>query len=209
MSTREEMERGAKEFGANQGSNMFQFKKSGKYAIRLLTKPLALATHFFGQGQSSAVCFGIEKGCPFHTAEAGEKPKAPSVKFITYVVDREDGKVKLAELPWSVISAVADFEEDEDYKFENYPMPFDIKVTFDKENDTPAKMYKTMAVPKQVEVTAEERAQLEKAMAALTPEDYVAKRKAKSQEKNGKTIDGGSDMTRAAYPEEEAGDIPF
>jgi hypothetical protein len=199
MSTKDLIDKASKEYGTG-GSDMFQFKKSGKYTIRLLTDPAPIATHFLGKGQGAYVCFGKDKGCPFHK----DTDKAPSLKFMVYLVDRSDGKVKLGELPYSVIAKVADYEEDEDYAFEAYPMPYDIKVTFDKENSDPKQIYKVLASPKKADLKEEETTALSESMEKLTPADYVEKRKAKALAK----FKEGSDSD---YPENDMNpeDIDF
>lgn len=185
MSTRDVLNQTAEEHGMNSG--LFQFEKSGAYKLRLLTKPVALATHFFGRGQTSAICFGADKGCPFHGERAPKdedgNEKRPSVKFVTYLINRATGKIQLGELPWSVISAIADFEEDEDYAFKEYPMPYDIKVTVDKENKDPKQIYKTLASPKQEALTGDEMVELKSALGKMTPEAYVDARKQKQMNK--------------------------
>ena len=171
MSLRDDMQKDAEQYGAGKKNDFFKFDKSGVYRLRVLSKPLALATHFFGKGVPSNVCYGIDKGCPFHSGDG------PSVKFQTYVIDRTDGKVKLGEIPYSVLSVIADFEEDEDYAFSEYPMPYDVKVTVDKENNDPKQIYKTLASPKREPMTADEMGDLAGCLGKMPVEAYVEKRK--------------------------------
>lgn len=178
MSLKDEMKNGAEQYGAGSQSDFFRFDKSGVYKIRILTKPIAIATHFFGKGVPSAVCYGKKEGCPHHK---GDKP---TVKFVSYLINRTTGMVQLGELPWSVISVVAELEQDEDFKFENYPMPYDIKVTVDKENNDPKQIYKTLGSPKATPVTTEEDNQFQEKMSKLNPEEFVLKRKEKQLEKD-------------------------
>ena len=199
---KDQMNEGAKEYGA-EGGGQFQFSKSGKYSLRILCQPIAIATHFFGKGNPSHVCVGKDKGCPYHT----EGITKPSVKFITYVIDRQDeNKVKIAELPWAVISEVAEFQEEPEYAFEEYPIPYDIHVTCNKEASSPADIYKTMAARNNEEVPAEILADFEEKMKAKTPEQYVEGRKnaevAKLEAE--KQWDGEAQQTPADdYPEYE------
>lgn len=183
MSLRDDMRKDAEEYGMSQSSNLFQFEKSGSYRLRILTNPVAIATHFFGKGQGSHVCYGMHKGCPFHDEGAPKdkdgNPKSPSVKYMAYVIDRSDGRVKIGELPWSVISRFADFEEDEDFKFDSYPMPYDIKVKVDKENKDPKSIYKTDASPQKSELTPEEADAFMAGSKKITPAQFVEKRKEK------------------------------
>ena len=187
MSTRDELNKANEEYGGG-NSNFFKFEKSGVYKLRLLTKPIALATHFFGKGQGSHVCYGEDKGCPFHGPNAPKDDKGnekkPSVKFITYVVDRSDGnKIKLGELPYSVLSIVADLEENEDWKFDGYPMPYDITVTYDKDNTDPKQIYKTLGSPTRSEIPEEVTNALMERITANSPAQFVQKRKDNELEK--------------------------
>lgn len=171
MSLKDDMQKDQEQYGAGKKGDFFQFKKSGLYKIRILSKPVALATHFFGKGVPSSVCYGEDKGCPFHGGDG------PSVKFQTYVLDRADGKVHLGEIPWSVLSAIADLETDEDYSFSGYPMPYDVKITVDKENTDPKQIYKLVPSPAKTELTAAEQAELDQKLSKMTVEVYVEKRK--------------------------------
>lgn len=177
---RDEMKADAEQYGAGSGNNFFRFDKSGVYKLRILTKPKALATHFFGKGIKPSICYGQAEGCPFHT----NPDEKPSVKYQTYVIDRSDGdKIKMGEIPWSVLSAVADFQEDEDYAFSDYPMPYDIKVTVDKDA-SPADIYKTIASPNRIEITALQATELHGMFTKKSPEVYVEQRKDKQLEEH-------------------------
>lgn len=188
MTTTEDVLKQANEEYGGGSSGFFKFEKSGVYKLRLLTKPVAMATHFFGKGQGSHICYGEDKGCPFHGENAPKDDKGgekkPSVKFVMYVADYSDGgKVKLGEIPYSVLGAVADLEKDEDFKFDGYPMPYDIKVTFDKENKDPKQMYKTLGAPTRSEISDEMRNILLDKVTSNSPEQFVQKRKDSELEK--------------------------
>ena len=49
-------------------------------------------------------------------------------RFVMFVIDRKDGKVKPYFAPYTVYKAIASFEEDPFYKFEGMPMPFDLNL---------------------------------------------------------------------------------
>lgn len=49
-------------------------------------------------------------------------------KWLCYVLDRKDNRVKLMFLPHSIMKAIGDFQQDADYTFTGYPMPYDINV---------------------------------------------------------------------------------
>jgi hypothetical protein len=51
-----------------------------------------------------------------------------NTKWVAWVVDRADGKVKLIYMPKTVVEALADYEEESAFKFDAPPMPYDIIV---------------------------------------------------------------------------------
>lgn len=202
MSFMEDIQKETKQYGVSGNNNFFQFKK-GVNKMRLLVQPKILATHFFQDGKKPTVCVGVDNGCKFH----GESDKRPSIKLVTYVIDRDDKGVKLAELPLSISYALNDLQEDSDFAFSEFPMPYDVKITHDPDNDDPKAKYRLVASPKQEPLTEEEKVALAEAMKKITPEQYVEKRK----EKVGNTK---SNMTPAfqgdEYPQgPNIDDIPF
>jgi hypothetical protein len=165
-----------KKYGA-EPSNMFEFEKNGVYKMRILHQPKVIATHFFGKGNPAIVCVGIDEGCQFH----GEGADKPGIKLATYILDRSDSKVKLAELPLSISYALNDLQNDEDYAFDEFPMPYDVKVTYDPDNKDPKAKYRLVASPKREDLQEEEVIALAEALKKQTPEQYVEKRKKKVQ----------------------------
>lgn len=198
-------------------NNFFRFDKTGEYRLRLLTPGYPMATHFFGKGVKGKVCYGADKGCPYHgekagkDEETGEERKA-SVKFVSYVLDRNDGQIKLAELPFSVIKVVTDLQEDTDYAFEDFPAPYDLKITFNKETNSPADKYKTLPSPKMEPLTEDQVVALAEKMSHMTPEQYIQKRKDKQRESDAAdAVYEGVAQEKHDYPDEEINpeDIPF
>lgn len=177
----------SKQYGGGGDSSFFKFEEDGVYQIRILSRPHVLATHFFGKGVPAVVCVGIDEGCEYHK----EDDKRPSIKLVTYVIDRRDGKVKLAELPLSLSYSIQDLQNDSDFAFEEFPMPYDVKITYDPKNDDPKAKYRLVASPKMTDVTEDERAELNGLMEKMTPEDYVEKRKAKQKDKGGEVKASG------------------
>lgn len=163
-----------KKYGAGGNNDYFQFEE-GVNKIRILTQPKVIAYHFFGKGQKPVVCTGIDEGCSYHK-ETDEKAR---IRLVTYVIDRKDGKIKLAELPLSISYSINDLQEDADFAFEEFPMPYDVKITHDPKNDDPKAKYRLVASPKQEPVTADEEEGLNKALEKMTPEQYVDTRKNK------------------------------
>jgi hypothetical protein len=167
----------SKRYGGGSGnSDFFQFEK-GVNKMRILVQPAVIAFHFFGEGQKPDVCVGIDEGCPHHK----DGDKKPAIKLATYIIDRKDGRVKLAELPLSISYSLNDLQEDSDFAFDVFPMPYDVKITSDPDNTDPKAKYRLVASPQREDITTEEENLLKEAMAKMTPEKYVEIRKNKQQ----------------------------
>lgn len=50
-----------------------------------------------------------------------------SLKFVCYIIDRKDGKVKTAFMPYTVIKAIGELAINEEYAFDILP-PYDVNV---------------------------------------------------------------------------------
>jgi len=190
----------SQKYGANAGGggSYFQFKK-GLNKIRILAQPEVIAFHFFGQGNKPAVCVGVDENCPYHT----ENDSKPVIKLATYILDRDDeDKIKIAELPLSLSYALSDLQNDVDFQFDEFPMPYDVKITHDPDNDDPKAKYRLQPAPNREELSTEVQEGLDLKMKEMTPADYVEIRKSKQvdntnkEEKSGdeeQTSDGNPD----------------
>ena len=58
----------------------------------------------------------------------GEYQGKKTFKFVMFVVDRLDGKVKPYFAPYTVYKAIASLEEDPFYAFKGMPMPYDVNI---------------------------------------------------------------------------------
>src|SRR5258708_99714 len=176
----------AEDLGAGGGGNFFKFKQ-GKNKIRILHEGKMITSHFVGG--RGYTCFGETKGCPFHgdnapTDDEG-KPRKPSAKLVTYILDRSDAEAKpqIAEIAYSVVQALKTISENEGYEFDSFPMPYDITVTFDKNSASPADKYKTIPFPKRENVSEDVLVELEKALEKESPADVVEKKKERAKQK--------------------------
>lgn len=207
MPSLDELDKQADQYGGSKKSDKFEFNKKVKTVtqMRLLNFPAILATHFFGKGNPSVICVGMDNGCTYHKSE----DKAPSLKLVTYIVDRTDGNVKLAELPLSVRYALRDLQDDPEFVFADFPMPYDVKITADPQNEDPKSKYRLVGGRVNSELTPDEQKAFDEAMKKITPEQYVEKRKAKTKE--GVQASGVPDASKIDYPTEEINpdDIPF
>lgn len=58
----------------------------------------------------------------------GEFKGKRNFKWLVYVIDRADGVVKPYFMPHRIFKTLEDFQSDEEYTFENMPMPYDIVI---------------------------------------------------------------------------------
>jgi hypothetical protein len=100
-----------KESYAQQNSDWFKFKE-GDNKIRILAEPAKLFEKF-NRGV-------VYKGCDFAT-EA-------TMKYLTYVLDYADNKIKTMKIPYSIMEQIVGFMTNPDYEFQTFPMPYDITV---------------------------------------------------------------------------------
>lgn len=122
---------------------------------------------------------------------AVEGDKNVSIKGVCWVL--QDGLIKEAKLPYVVVKAIKALMEDQDYAFEEFPMPRAINIKA-KGAKTKEVEYTVMPSPKETPVSAEILTQLKE---KLSPEALVDKKKGK--------------VTPVEYPEEDIdpADIPF
>lgn len=107
----------------NPQSNGDFFKaKEGANKLRVLTNFISYTSHF-----KVGACLGKDK-CPDCKKDPETKP---STKFMCYVYDYSDKKIKLAQLSYTVAKSIQTLQNDPDYSFETAPMPYDIKLNAD------------------------------------------------------------------------------
>jgi len=161
-------------------SEYFNFKE-GETKLRVLTRPVAVK-QYFRDGQYVLV------------DEKYQGPEKASTKGWAWCAVRPNNEIKIVKFPFSVIKQIQAFMVDDEYAFEGFPMPYDLKVTVTGEGME--RRYSVIASPKVTPVTDEEKAELEK----KTP---IAQIINKMKEKAGLS-------TGIEYPErDEDEQIPF
>lgn len=92
--------------------------------------------------------------CLPHTSEyQGQK----NFKWLCYVIDRRDGKIKVHFMPHKIYKAIEALQVNEDYAFAEVPMPYDITIKATKAGTKDVE-YAVMPARKETPVTeAEER----------------------------------------------------
>jgi hypothetical protein len=100
MSFAQDLQDAEKEYNIGKGEGKFKFV-DGDNRIRIMSESPALQSEYKGEKR---------------------------VKFVTWVWDYASKGLKLAFLPYSIAKAIAQFEQDPEYKFDSIPMPYDLTV---------------------------------------------------------------------------------
>lgn len=134
----------ASEYKIGGGSSEWLTLETGDNKIRIVSEYEPLAKHFSGKGQKPVTCIGEKNGClrcqdmkEWEEAHKNDEkkqpnPHKPTVKFLFWVIDRRDGKFKIAELGWSVIKAIGDLESNTEYAFNKETCLPDYDLTIKK-----------------------------------------------------------------------------
>ena len=199
----------------------FNFEK-GKNVIRIVSDYAIIGNHWIGK--MPYTCYGMHRGCERcvevekQIAELNgrqdlnekqrkeEYLKIPTVnvQYVCYVIDRADGEVKLAKLPYSVSKQLQAFEERPDeYPHTKAGVPiFDIEVE-KKEEVGKRTEYTTVTIPSTIgkDLTEEEHEML--SSVELNPEKFVVAMKKKQMRDDGKDPDKANWETTTTKSGEE------
>lgn len=145
---------------ASKSGDWFKFQE-GDNAFRVLEEPELIFEKF-----KVGICY---TGCGYEGTP----------RFMTYILDRKDNKIKLAKLPYKIGTTIASYENDEDYAFTGFPMDYDIKV-FAKNAGTKEVEYTVTPRPKREDIDSETAEEL---MKMKRIPDIIAKMKEKQKEK--------------------------
>lgn len=115
-------------------------------------------------------------GSKYEPAEEGDTNV--SIKGVCWVL--QDGVIKSAKLPYTVVKAIRELMQDEDYAFSEFPMPRVINVKA-KNAGSKEVEYQVVPAPKETEVSSEI---LEQLAAKPSPEEMVEKLKGKKEDKS-------------------------
>ena len=97
-------------------------------------------------------------------------------KWLTWIIDRKDGQMKLFYMPKTIVSMLADIETVKFYAFDAPPMPYDVTIKA-KGAGTIEAEYNVIASPELKPLTAQELEQ----MKTLKPIDEVVSKLLESQ----------------------------
>jgi len=189
--------------------------KEGENRIRIASAGAVMADHY-----ETGTCYGKAKGC-----KGCAMGKEPTFRKLFWVFDRtkvkyvEDGKeyereagLKLAKLGSVILKQLDAFAENQDYKFTEWPMPYDITIKAVGAGDKSVK-YTVMPSPNRTPLTQEEQEALAK---EHKPEEIVKAMKKKQAKSEGNYVpepgeDTGGASSGIQYPQDDINpdDIPF
>lgn len=157
------------------GDDKYKFEE-GENRIRVLSPGEPTASHFQNK-KFLGTCYGVEKGCPFHIGQY--KDTLSRVKFLMYIIDRKDNQIKLANMPYIIIKAIGALQENQDYAFDEIPMPYDITINAKGAGKIEVE-YTVIPSPKLIPLTQEEQNELLKLKSV---KEIVERMKEKQKEK--------------------------
>jgi len=231
MSFADEYQRHQQE--TQQGGDFYKFKK-GDNKFRILTEPVKKVSRW-GHGicypgavycDPKALEEEYKKKMAEYAIEVDEakkaglpKPKEPtrprvSAKWSVWAIDRATGNNVILEMPDQIAEKLINFMTSDEYRFEIFPMPYDVNITADGKVGTKDVKYDMLPARANTPVTEEE---LDK-LATLTPiADIIARMQAKKKREDGVAAGEAADPAAAAadegiqYPDEDINpaDIPF
>jgi hypothetical protein len=104
--------------------------------------------------------FRLMSECLPHESEfQGRK----NFKWLCYVLDRVDGKVKPFFMPHTIYKQIVEFQRSEEYAFDDVPMPYDLTITADAKVGTKEVKYTLTPARKNTPLTDDEMSLLDQA----------------------------------------------
>lgn len=142
--------------------------------------------------------------CLPHTSEfQGQK----NFKWLCYVLDRRDGKVKVHFMPHKIYKAIEALQVNPDYAFEDVPMPYDLTVHA-KGAGTKEVEYSLIPARRETPLTNEEEMDLDRQKSLA---EVQAALHDKQQQKKGSNGNGAAARGYSAEepPPHDDSDTPF
>ena len=161
------IQEGLDKYGTTSGG-WFKFE-DGDNKMRVLTMPAVMGQHF-SPGGYKGICIGAEDNCEGCKEETKATPR-----WLTWILDYKDNELKLIKFPYKIIKSLGEYQNNEEYAFETFPMPYDINITAENAGTTDV-VYTIIPARNESEVSKEALEALEK---EGKPEDIVEKMKEK------------------------------
>lgn len=195
----EELEKANSEYGGTQISSFYKVQEGNSNVIRVLTRGSQYAKQFMGM-KNYRTLYGKEKGDPLRQPDDADAKKPgrivvpvnekgqtskPSIISVVYILDRTDNKIKIAELSYSIVKQIAELQKNPDYKFDDLPMPYDLRITYKKEA-APNEKYRVEVKPGSEDLTPEQVKELELKVSERSTESIAEKQKTRQIESDEK-----------------------
>lgn len=137
---------------------------------------------------------------------AGEYNGKPTFKWLCQVLDLSDNKVKPYFMPDKVYKDILSLQMDEDYAFDEVPMPYNINIQAENAGKMEVK-YSVIPSPKRIDLTVEQLKAIEEAPTVEEVQAKVRENDAKKDE----TPAGVVTKAQAQHEmsEVDVSDIPF
>jgi hypothetical protein len=184
------------EHGIGGSASEFWKPTEGANKVRILSTPeLTVSRYKFG------ICY---EGAEYCKKENLGPKENLSYKWLTWIIDRADGKQKLYSMPFSVTKALTNLKTNEEYAFADFPMPYDVTLNA-KGAGTKEVEYSVVPSRKETKLTFDE---LEEYGKQTLVSDVIAAMKEKARKAHGAPETG--DAGTQDYPiEPNPEDIPF
>lgn len=183
-----------KEHGIGQDKAAWYKAKDGENKIRILSTP---------EFNQSRYNYGtVYDGAEWAKKENLGKNESLTNRWLTWIIDRADEKMKLYNMPYSISKELVSLKTNAEYAFDDFPMPYDITIKV-KGAGTKEVEYSVLPARKETPVTEEENARLAE---QSLPSDIIASMKEKSRQKF-----GDASSAEEAPPTEDINpeEIPF
>lgn len=169
--------------------------KEGDNRIRLVSDCVDYGNHYLPNANKSVICIGKEK-CAFC-----KKGIDPSVQFLAWVIDREDGKLKLFRFGYKIYKQIVAYKNNDEYEFDDIP---GYDFTIHRTGTGKQSEYTVVPARKNSDLTDEEIEMIDKK--AKDPNEIIESMKAKivpsDSEEEEKDIPAGDDDVNLE-------DVPF
>lgn len=106
----------------------------------------------------------------------------PTFKFVTWILDRRDGKIKPYFMPVTVADMIGDLQLSDDYAFQDVPVPYDFNLRATNAGTKEVK-YTLLPSPNRIPLTVAEEIEFNKTMPI---EEFVEKLREKNE--SGQTV---------------------
>jgi len=162
MTNFQDYEKISKEEGIGKSGGDWMKLKDGENKVRFVTESQAYGKHYVQAEKKNYVCIG-EK-CIL--CSQGVKKQT---RFISWVIDREDGQIKLLEIGWQIFKQMGELSKSSEYGFKDLP-PFDIIIK--KKGEGLDTEYFIQPARKETKLTDEEKKEVKK----LTSPELIVKK---------------------------------